>query len=122
MTKGKNNTYSLTLIEYISHFKKYSALASITDQNVLIGYFSAGIPSPLMRRIMSMDTVPSTIVDWYKKAISFQTQWECTEEISKRNSKPAHQSYHSFSTPMKTCDPDAMDVDVIKVGKLTAEE
>ena len=69
-----------------------------------------------------MDTVPSTIDDWYKKAISFQTQWEQAEEISKRNSKPAHQSYHSFSIPAKTRDPDAMDVDVIKVGKLTAEE
>ena len=75
-----------------------------------------------MRQIMSMDTVPSTIDDWYKKAISFQTQWERAEEISKRNSKPAHQSYHSFSTPAKARDPNAMDVDVIKVGKLTAEE
>ena len=122
MTKGKNNTYSPTLIEYVSHFKNYSVLASITNQNVLIGYFSARIPSPLMRRIMSMDTVPSTIDDWYKKAISFQTQWERAEEISKRNSKPAHQSYHSFSTPAKARDPDTMDVDIIKVGKLTAEE
>ena len=122
MTKGKNNTYSPTLIEYISHFKNYSALASITNQNVLIGYFSAGIPSPLMHWVMSMDTVPSTINNWYKKAISFQTQWEGAEEVSKRNSKPAHQSYHSFSTPAKTHDPDAMDIDVIRVGKLTAEE
>ena len=31
MTKGKNNTYSPTLIEYVLHFKNYSALASITD-------------------------------------------------------------------------------------------
>ena len=63
MTKGKNNTYSPTLIKYVSHFKNYSALTNITDQKVLIGYFCAGIPSPLMRRIMSMDTVPSTIDD-----------------------------------------------------------
>ena len=49
MTKGKNNTYSLTLIKYVSHFKNYSSLASITNQNVLIGYFSTSIPSLLMR-------------------------------------------------------------------------
>ena len=122
MTKGKNNTYSPTLVEYVSHFKNYCSLAEITDQNVLIGYFSAGIPSPLMRRIMSMDTVPTTIDNWYEKAISFQTQWERADEISKRNSKTTHQSYHSFTSPTKTCDPNAMDVDVIKVGKLTAEE
>ena len=122
MTKGKNNAYSPTLIEYVSHSKNYSSLTGITDQNVCIRYFSARIPSPLMRHIMSMDTVPSTINDWYKKAISFQTQWECTDKISKRNSKPAHQSYQSFSTPTKAQDPDTMDVDVIKVGKLSAEQ
>ena len=55
-------------------FKNHVALANISDPNVLIGYFSAGIPPPLMRRIMSMDTVPSTIDGWYKKAIAFQTQ------------------------------------------------
>ena len=48
MTKGKNNTYSPTLVEYVSYFKNYSSLATITDQIVLIRYFSAGIPSPLM--------------------------------------------------------------------------
>ena len=69
-----------------------------------------------------MDTVPSTIDDWYKKAISFQTQWECADEISKCNSKPTHQSYQSFSTPTKAQDPDAMDVNIIKVGKLIGKE
>ena len=75
-----------------------------------------------MRHIMSMDTIPSTINNWYKKAISFQTQWECANEISKQNIKPTHQSYQSFSTPTKTRDPDAMDIDVIKVRKLTTKE
>ena len=122
MVQGKNNTYSPTLLKYISHFKNYLPLASISDQDILIGYFSASIPSPLMRHIMSMDTVPTTIDNWYKKAISFQTQWECAEEIIKQNAKLAHQSYQSFSTPTKACDPDAMDVDIIKVSKLTPKE
>ena len=122
MTKEKNNTYSPTLIKYVSHFKNYFSLPDITDQNVLIRYFSAGISSPLMHHIMSMDTVPFTINNWYEKAISFQTQWKYADEIFKQNTKPTHQSYQSFSTPTKTCDPDAMDVNVIKVGKLTAEE
>ena len=72
----KNNSYSPSLTEYISTFKNHVALANISNANVLIGYFSAGIPPPLMRRIISMDTVPSTIDEWYKKAIAFQTQWE----------------------------------------------
>ena len=71
---AKNNSYSPSLVEYVSMFKNHVALANISDANVLIGYFSAGIPPPLMRCIMSMDTVPSTINNWYKKAIAFQTQ------------------------------------------------
>ena len=77
-----------------------------------------------MRRIMSMDTVPSTINEWYKKAIAFQTQWERADDIAKRNSRSSHQTYHSFSnsSSTKTHDPDAMVVDTIKVSKLTPEE
>ena len=124
MEKKKNNSYSPSLTEYISTFKNHVTLANISDPNVLIGYFSAGIPPPLMRRIMSMDTVPSTIDEWYKKAIAFQTQWERADDIAKRNSRSSHQTYHSFSNSAhtKTHDPDAMVVDTIKVSKLTPEE
>ena len=120
----KNSSYSPSLIEYISTFKNHVTLANISDPNVLIGYFSAGIPPPLMRRIMSMDTVPSTIDNLYKKAIAFQTQWERANDIARRNSKTSHQTYHSFSnaSTTKNHDPNAMVVDTIKVSKLTPEE
>ena len=120
----KNNSYSPSLTEYISTFKNHVALANISNANILIGYFSAGIPPPLMCHIMSMDTVPSTIDKWYKKAVAFQTQWERVDDIAKRNSKSSHQTYHSFSNSSntKTHDPDAMVVNIIKVSKLTPEE
>ena len=71
-----------------------------------------------------MDTVPSTIDKWYKKAVAFQTQWERADDITKRNSKSSHQTYHSFSnnSNARTHNPDAMVVDTIKVSKLTPEE
>ena len=121
---AKNNSYSPSLTEYVSTFKNHVALANISDANVLIGYFSTGIPPPLMRRIMSMDTVPSAIEEWYKKAVVFQTQWERADDIAKRNSKSSHQTYHSFSNPSntKTHNPDAIVIDTIKVSKLTLEE
>ena len=111
-------------MEYISTFQNNVALATITDHNVLIGYFSAGIPSSLMKRIMSMDMVPSKVEEWYLKAIHFRTQWERAKEIAQRNRQPTKGTYHSFSqpTPSKTRDPDAMDVDVIKIFHLTPEE
>ena len=123
MTKKRDGTYSPSLTEYISTFQNNVALATIADHNVLIGYFSAGIPPSLMKRIMSMDTVPSKIEEWYAKAIHFQTQWERAEEIVQRNRQPTKGTYHSFSFPTpRSRDPDAMDVDVIKVTRLTPEE
>ena len=96
----------------------------IADHNILISYFSAGIPPPLMKRIMSMDTVPTNVEEWYLKTIHFQTQWEWAEEISQRNCQPIKTTYYSCSSPpsSKTCDPDAMDVDIIKISKLTPDE
>ena len=122
MVPKKDRTYSPPLNQYISEFQNHVARANIKDPNVLIGYFSAGIPPTLMRRIMSMDTVPTTIQEWYSKAIHFQMQWEQAEEISKRNQRPVH-SYQPFpSTSTRTKDPNAMDVDVVRVRKLTPEE
>ena len=73
---------------------------------------------------MSMDTVPTNVKEWYLKMIHFQTQWERAEEISQRNCQPTKITYHSFSSPpsSKTHDPDAMDVDIIKISKLTPDE
>ena len=72
---------------------------------------------------MLMDTVPSTIQQWYSKAIHFQTQWKQAEEISKRNQGPIQYSYQFFNpSTLKAKVPNAMDVDVVHVGKLTPNE
>ena len=123
MVLKKDWTYSHPLNQYISEFQNHIVQADIKGSNVLIGYFLAGIPPFLMWHIMSMDTVPSTIQEWYSKAIHFQIQWEWAEEISKRNQCPAQHSYQSFnSSTSKAKDPNAMDVDVVCVGKLTPDE
>ena len=76
-----------------------------------------------MQCIMSMNTVLTTIQERYSKAIHFQTQWEQAEEIFKRNQRPSQHSYQPFtSSAFKTKDSNAMDVDVIHVGKLIPEE
>ena len=99
MTKKRDGSYSPTLTDYISTFQNNVALATITDHNVLIRYFFTRIPPSLMKRIMSMDTVPAKVEEWYAKAIHFQTQWERAEEIAQCNRQPTKGTYHSFSSP-----------------------
>ena len=73
MVLKKDQMYYPSLNQYVSKFQNHIIQANIKDSNVLIGYFSAGIPPSLMWCIMSMDTISTTIQEWYCKAIHFQT-------------------------------------------------
>ena len=123
--KGRDGAYRYesSLTHYTSDFWNYIAQAQVTDNNVIIDYYSTGIPPKLMHCIMSMDIISSTINEWYKKAAHFQTQKDCANEIAKQNSKSSH-TYTSFSqsSTTKTQDPDVMDIDIIKVAKLTPDK
>jgi hypothetical protein len=104
----------ILLEKYIALFKNNIALAEITNPNVLVGYFAAGLHPKLMEHMMSMETLPTTINKWYEKATTFQTQWQRAREIATRNGQPSKQKYHSF-VPKTTHDLNTMVVDVIKV-------
>ena len=84
MTSKNNGTFEPPLTMYIATFQNHIAQSRITDHNVLIRFFSAGIPSRLMKSIYSMETVPTTIDDWYKKALTFQTHYERAREVEQR--------------------------------------
>ena len=73
----------LDILNYISKFKNNAALSGITDENVLINFFSRGIPTQLMRRIYSMDIVPTTMEKWYQQTLHFKQVWERTNKIAK---------------------------------------
>lgn len=79
-TKTSN---SLNLLEYISQFKNNVALSGIKNEDALINFFSRGIPTQIMRRIYSMDTVPDTIEKWYTQALHFKLVWEKANSITK---------------------------------------
>ena len=57
------------LMDYISQFKNNAALSEISNQDVLINFYSRGIPSFLMKKIYGMDTVPNTIDKWYQATL-----------------------------------------------------
>ena len=76
----------------------------------------------MLFRSYSMEMVPDQIDDWYKRAQKFQTQYEHAKEVENRRkgTAPIFRPLPSSSTPAK--DPNAMDVDVIRLGKLSQEE
>ena len=78
----KNGKFSPSFKSYISTFQSNTTHASIIDYNVLIIFFTTEITTPLMKQIMSLDTVPDKINDWYSKATHFQNQWDRAEQIA----------------------------------------
>ena len=70
-----------------------------------------------------MDTPPDTITAWYAKAVHFQTQWERADLVAKQHDYPTKQFYyHTPSPPKPAKDSNAMDVDVIRITKMTPQE
>ena len=121
-----NTTVSnkLPLGDYISQFKNHVALSEITHEDTLISFFSKGIPSSLMKRIYGMDTVPTRIDDWYMRAINFKTQWGRADTIAQRKPYSLYPTQKTNTQAQSTpkADPYAMDVDAVKIKKLTKEE
>ena len=114
----------LDILDYISKFKNNAALSGITDENVLINFFSRGIPTQFMRRVYSMDIVPTTMEKWYQQTLHFKQVWERTNEIAKGRNNPfiPFQENRNNNHTQKKRDPNAMDVDAIRIEKLTPEE
>ena len=68
-----------------------------------------------MKRIYGMDTVPTTIEKWYQATLRFQHVWEKTQEIAKGKINPFYQNHHRKEEHKKK-DPDAMDVDAVRLS------
>ena len=119
----KNRKFSPLLKSYILTFQNNTTHTGITDHNVLISFFTAGIPTLLIKQIMSLNTIPDKINNWNSKAIHFQNQWDCAEQIAQQ-SRRSIQTFQLFSSsPRTTKDLNAMDIDMVKLlKKLTPEE
>ena len=102
------------LMDYISQFKNNAALSEINNKDVLINFFSRGIPPSLMKRIYGMDTVPTTIDKWYQTTLRFQHVWEKTNEIAKGRPNPFHNGQQRPHNNGYKKDPNAMDIDSIQ--------
>ena len=108
------------LLEYISQFKNNAALSEINNEDILINFFSRGIPPALMRRIYGMDTVPTTIDKWYQQTLRFQHVWEKTNEIAKGRPPPFQNGQQNNGH--KKCDPNVMDIDAVQLSEQEREK
>ncbi|KIN96910.1 hypothetical protein M404DRAFT_32767 [Pisolithus tinctorius Marx 270] len=80
----------------------------------LIEFFSQGLKPFITNRIHMMETTPTKIEGWYTQAQKFDAKWRKVNEISGRKEKKMFHPRNNFS---KEKDPNAMDVDGVRLSK-----
>jgi retrotransposon gag protein len=114
--KLRNLKQEKSLDDYIAKFRIYSAQSGLIGDVILIEYFMQGLHPRLLDRILGMDTVPTTLDDWFAKAAKFDANYHRAKAISGRirasftERKSDHIPVYR-APPPPARDPMAMDVD-----------
>jgi len=111
-----------TVDQHNINFKLLMDKARLTEANnaaILIHFYRESIDPKVRDRIMMMETVPTTITDWWRRAAQFDGMSRRLNQSlgtafgkSKTNGKN-HQGYRPPSQPQK--DPNAMDIDALSI-------
>ena len=125
-----------TAEEVITEFRLLMALAGYSadtpsDHLHLIEKLQNVLNPPLVKKIMLLDSPPTTIHEWVHKAILVDSQYHMTMDIlnrrtaggkkeEKKSDKSGWTNYFGNKKPKKERDPDAMDIDRMTMEKRTA--
>ena len=99
--------------EYIGQFQILAQQSKITDETALIEYFMEGLKPKLLEKIYSLQTIPTTIKNWYSHACWFDNQWSWVQEIIGRGRQHGAQTptCQYMPTPRFTPDPNTINID-----------
>ncbi|KIK73113.1 hypothetical protein PAXRUDRAFT_21210 [Paxillus rubicundulus Ve08.2h10] len=110
-----NQQQSGSLKKYNSEFCLNKSRSGVTDEGALISWYSAGLDTCLSSRILNMDTIPDTLDRWIAKAEHFHVQNQRIQSLRSRNTYVPRPSN-------STHDPNAMDVDAVRLTPLQRAE
>jgi len=110
-----------TAEELVTKFKLLVGKANLSSTSTsdhvhLIRMFQRALNPRLADRILYADVVPTTIEDWYKRAIQYDANFRMAQAITQRGQNPFI-NYNRNWRSEKPKDPNAMDVD-----RMTIEE
>ena len=78
-----------------------------------------GLKPKLLEKIHSLQTVPTTIKNWYSHACQFNNQWSQVQEIIGRQCRIQTPICWYVPTPKFTPDPNAMDINRLSTEQVT---
>ena len=119
--KDEDGTPNDGFQEYINEFENLATKAQFEDKLMAVTHFSTGLDKQISTMILSMTSPPDTLEEWIKKAKLFHGHKLCIDKLHRggryNNFRP--QSSSTTGTPQ---DPDAMEVDFVKLKKPSPQE
>lgn len=107
-----------TAEEHNTNFKLLLGKAKIvsdptnqTNQSVIIDYYKRTLNPRLVTKILSGETIPQTIEQWYSKAITLDNNYRQTLLLLGRAPPSKNRPFRQFFNPPRQRDPNAMDID-----------
>ena len=110
--------------EHIAKFKAMVTEAKAdTDSPMVIDLFRETLTIPLMRRIMTIESPPTTLKGWYEWAEKLDHSWRKMQKIvgrtqgNQKGKSTGGQPPRRFYFQKKERDPNAMDVDALTLDE-----
>ena len=119
--KDEDRTPNDGFQEYINEFENLVNKAQFKDKLTAVTQFLAGLDRQISTMILSMASPPNTLEGWIKKAKLFHGQKLCIDELRQEMCYPGFRT-QTTPTSQTPCNPNAMDVDLVKLKKLTLQE
>ncbi|KIO05726.1 hypothetical protein M404DRAFT_25039 [Pisolithus tinctorius Marx 270] len=118
----KNPPSFSTFANFIKDFKASftstdatgTAIAKLRILKQKDSFFSQGLKPFIANRIHMMETTPTKITEWYTQAQKFDAKWRKVNETFGRKEKKMFHPRNSFAEEK---DPNAMDVDGVRLSK-----
>ena len=119
--KDEDGTPNDGFQDYINEFENLTTKVQFEDKLTAITHFSTGLDKQVSTMILFMTSLLDTLEEWIEKAKLFQGHKLRINELCRGGH---YNSFRLQPSPMTqaTRDPDAMEVDFVKLKKLSPQE
>src|SRR6202046_1048238 len=118
--------HDASIDEHVAKFKILVSQTELGDSAAFADFFRETLPTGLQRQILTSDTPPITLKEWYEKAARLHNNWKRMQKILGRGNRNQNttttntnnyqnSNNRKFYFPKKERDPNAMDVDRLSI-------
>ena len=119
--KDEDGTPNDGFQDFVNEFENLTTKAQFEDKLTAVTQFSTGLDRQISTMILSMQNPPDTLEEWIAKAKMFHNQKLCIDEL-RRGTHCSNFRTSNPPTSQTPLDPNAMEVDTVRLKKLSPQE